>query len=55
MKRGDKKEKTVREAKPRAAHSSSRLGSSCNGQVTELAEQRTAISEVLRAIANVAP
>jgi len=50
MKRGDKKEKTGREA--RAARRGIPSRSELQSQVTELAEQRAAISEVLRAIAN---
>jgi hypothetical protein len=50
MKRGDKKEKTGREARTARRGIPSR--SELQWQVTELAEQRTAISEVLRAIAN---
>jgi C4-dicarboxylate-specific signal transduction histidine kinase len=50
MKPDDKKEKTGRGAKTTRHSSSSR--SELQRQVTELAEQRAAISEVLRAIAN---
>jgi signal transduction histidine kinase len=50
MKRGDKKEKTGREARTARRGIPSR--SELQWQVTELAEQRAAISEVLRAIAN---
>ena len=50
VKRGDKKEKTGREARTARRGIPSR--SELQRQVTELAEQRAAISEVLRAIAN---
>jgi signal transduction histidine kinase len=50
MKRGDKKEKAGREA--RTARHGIPSRSELQRQVTELAEQRAAISEVLRAIAN---
>src|SRR5258705_5411212 len=50
MKRGDKKEKTGREARTARRDIPSR--SELQWQVTELAQQRAAISEVLRAIAN---
>jgi C4-dicarboxylate-specific signal transduction histidine kinase len=50
MKRGDKKKKTGREARTARRGIPSR--SELQWQVTELAEQRAAISEVLRAIAN---
>jgi hypothetical protein len=50
MKRGDKKEKTRRDARTARRGIPSR--SELQWQVTELVEQRAAISEVLRAIAN---
>jgi hypothetical protein len=50
MKRGDKSEKTWRDARTARRRISSR--SELQRQVTELVEQQAAISEVLRAIAN---